>query len=1037
MKNLYIQPISIIRKDNLQRVDISGTTDAPGHYYLSVYDGDRCVVERVPFGLNGGSSAATVWLTPPARSYEARWVITDRTGRVIAEQVSQFSVPRKWTIYVMVSSHFDLGLPNAPYIQREESARFLELAQKISAETADRPEESWYRYVMEGTWVWNNYRETYGEAAVEKAAQMLRDGKLGVCACVAGNHIHTYGLEELCRSTYSRKWLLQQGISCKTMTMIDIPGLSWPMIQPYADAGIENIIFAPNNWGPHLSTVWTIDPSKPWYINNPESCGGGSRIDVRYESNLPMLFYWQGQGNRKMLVWASAQYGVGGERFGISAFGGSVEQIYTCLAQQLPLMEGRYPYDVWLVENYIDNMEPELRFTDTITKWNEQYTYPKIRTLGKPDEPFDLVRHRFDDRIPTLRGDITNGWAPHPLAAAAVLADSLDADRKLPTAEKLATLASVYAKKPYPAVEFERAWGMLIMNDEHSYGVGEYYGRDVAETWMQHRDWVQKVHETAVRETETALTALSRCISGQGKRILVFNPTAQRRRERIVADGECVCDIPAFGYRVIDADCFNSYSEETVATDLPPIIENDFYRIIFAENGSLAEIYDKQLGRVITDGNCNEMLYTRNNHRDFHAPGKATFRIHHGTSQISVAVQTRESVSGAELIQTITIPHYEKRIDLDNQVLHVRDMIVSDRKDRSRYDRYLYFAFPFQVKNCRRYCELGGIEAEYGVDLTGHSTDTYMIAHEYCCAENDQFGVGLIQLDSQLIEFDRIHPDKTDFGDPGTGSAMFSYVANSWFHHKHLPGGSSINYRFRYTITSFAGSHRSAGLPQMAERIANPVVTMDLMEGCSGFLPEKEMTFLETPARLVNLKRAACGNGIVVRLYRDRLDVDECDLISHIPGCDAWQVVSTDESENPNHMACPGFTTLWGGEVVLPQREVASEDPLTVGGVYTGLISTPRAASAYDAEPGTMYLLWGRCADAKLSHYELYRSLEQDFVPCTGNLIARIEPEKFVVGRYVDSGLAPNTRYYYRVRAVSQDGRKGSFSDVFSGLCRE
>lgn len=576
MRNLCILPLSIIRKDNLQRIDISAVTDAPGHYYLSVYDGNQCVAKDVPFALNGGQSFATVWLTPPEQTFDARWIITSPSGNIIAEHDCPFTAPRKWTIYVMVSSHFDFGLPNAPYIQREESARFLDLAQKLSNETADRPAQSQYRYVMEGTWVWNNYRETYGEAAAEKATQMLRDGKLGVCACVAGNHIHTYGLEELCRSTYSRKWLEQQGISCKTMTMIDIPGLPWSMVQPYADAGIENIIFAPNNWGPHLSTVWTLDASKPWTINNPESCGGGSRIDVRYESNLPMLFYWQGQAGRKMLVWASPQYGVGGERFGISAFGSSVEQIYTCMAKQLPLMEERCPYDVWLVENYIDNMEPELRFTDTITQWNAQYAYPQIRTLGNPDEPFDLVRSHFGDQIPTLRGDITNGWAQHPLAAAAVLADSLEADRKLPTAEKLATLASIYADAAYPATAFEQAWASLIMNDEHSYGVGEYYGRDVTETWIQHRDWIQKATETAQRETTTALSALAQCIPGSGKRVLVFNPTAQPRRERICFAGECIAEIPAFGYRVIGADAFAPCSTVHTVTGLPPVVENDF-----------------------------------------------------------------------------------------------------------------------------------------------------------------------------------------------------------------------------------------------------------------------------------------------------------------------------------------------------------------------------------------------------------------------------------------------------------------------------
>lgn len=1041
MKALSIQPISIIRRDGLHRVDISARTDAPGHYRLSVYDGDVCKVDQVPFALNSGKSFATVWLPVPENAFTARWVISDLSGAVVAEQVREYPVPRKWTFYVTVSSHFDLGLPNAPYIQREESARFVDIARQLIAETADRPEESQYRYVMEGTWVWSNYVNSRPDAEVRDTADLIRSGKLGVCGAVAGNHIQTYGLEELCRSAYSRKWLEQQGLPCKTMTMIDIPGLPWAMVQPYADAGYENIIFAPNNYGPHLSTVWTLDPSKPWTTNNPESCGGGSRIDVRYDSALPMLFYWQGLGDHRLLIWASPQYGVGGEPFGISAFGNSVENMSVSMAKHLPELEARYPYDVWLVENYIDNMEPELRFTDSITEWNRLYAYPQIRTLGNPDEPFDLIRERFGDRIPTLRGDITSGWSLMPPAAAAVLADSLEADRKLPTAEKLATLASVLAGASYPAVEFEHAWASLIMNDEHSYGVGEYYGRNVTETWMQHRDWVQKALETADRETAAALASLAGCIPGSGKRVLVFNPTALPRRAYISdgAEGACVAEIPAFGYRVLDAGAFRRAGGETISTDTPPVVENEYYRVVFAKNGALREIYDKQLRRIINHGSCNELLYTRDNHKTFHAPGKASFTIHSGSHATTVTVQTHEPVSGAALTVTVTLPDHEKRIDLENRVCHVRDMIVSDRTDRSRYDRCLYFAFPFQVENCRRYCDLGGITAEYAVDLTGHTSDVFMVAHEYCCAENEQFGVGLIQLDTQIIEFDHIHPDKTDFGNAGTGAAMFSYAANSWFHHKHLPGPSSINYRFRYTITSYEASYRSAGLPQMAERIANPVLTMALTEDCTGSLPEREMSFLETSARFVNLKRAADGSGIIARLFDDQNGDAGLDLHLPIPGCEPFRKLSVDETTSDDAGTHPGFITVRAGAEPprLPVREAAPMDPLAIGGAYTGLISNPRAASSYDADPGTMYLLWGKCAGETVSHYELYRAADPDFVPDGSNLIARVEPEQYVLGRYVDSGLLANTRYYYRVRAVSQTGQYGPFSSVFSGLSKE
>ena len=86
-----------------------------------------------------------------------------------------------------------------------------------------------------------------------------------------------------------------------------------------------------------------------------------------------------------------------------------------------------------------------------------------------------------------------------------------------------------------------------------------------------------------------------------------------------------------------------------------------------------------------------------------------------------------------------------------------------------RVYRYIYYAFPFRVGNARRICRFNGCGAEYAKDLTGLSTDTYMQAHERCCVENGEYGAALMQRDSLLVEFDHIHPDKTDCGAAGDG----------------------------------------------------------------------------------------------------------------------------------------------------------------------------------------------------------------------------------------------------------------------------
>ncbi len=1008
MKNLTITPLSLIRRDGLRRVDVTAVTERAAHYELSVFSGETLICKS-DLALPSGKRKATLWLELPREDFESRWEIRDRSGELVTKVEFLCKKPREWTFYVMVSSHTDIGLHNSQYIQRQTCTTFIKKAMELCDVTDSRPEESRYRYTLEGSWVLSNFLADNSPEDSRRLLDYINSGKIGVCAGVAGNHTQVYGFEELCRSAYSRKWLAERGVETKTLTMIDNNGISPSIIQPYADAGFENIIFAPNHWNPLMSTVWHCDrsiPGYPWYSH---AGGGGSRCDVCYDSEIPMLFWWESEYGKRLLVWSSTQYDHGGKYFGLAPYGNPLETTEEEMAAHLPELEARYPYDLWLLANYGDDQSPSLGFVDSVTKWNERYEFPKLRLLGNPDEPFRLVRERFGDEIPTLRGDITGGWYQHPLSAADLLADKLNADRALANAEKFASIAALKSDYLYPESRFNRAWAALIMNDEHSYGTSGYQGRRVYETWIGHRDWIEKAAKTASEESESALKALGKAIEGDGERVLVFNPSAFARTERLIDNGECIAELPPFGWTTVSVDRFVASEPTITEFDAPPTIENDFYRVRFAENGSLAEIYDKSLGRVLNSGNCNEMLYTRDNHVSFSTPERARFRVIRGLNETRVEIRTREASSGADIFTEVILPKFEKRIDIDNRLTHIRDMVNSDR-----YKRYLYFGFPFDVKKARRVCELGGVEAEYAVDVTGHGTDVYMAAHEYCAIDSSEgWGVGFIQLDSQLVEFDYIHPDKTDFANAGEGSALYSYVANDWLQ-MHLPGGNSFNLRLRYTITSYEGDHVSAKLERLAERLANPPLTLRLNGKSDGNLPS-EMSLIESSARLVGLSRA--HNGVLTARFYSRTTPE----------------VRTDFALEGNLKA--GFSTLTLACETLATRPERVREPLEIGGVETGLVTEPRAARGEN--DGMLYLLWGKCASEELAYYELYRGEREDFEADDSSFVARVEPEEYVVGRFIDEGLEVDKRYYYRVRAVDKRGNKGELSRVFSALTKE
>lgn len=788
IKELKINTVSMVTEENLQLITIEYIVNMTVHLFLNVYNDGKTIAENIPIAFTSGKGRTYAMLPVQKNEFNAVWKITDKNKNVVYECCTVWTKPREWTFYIMISSHTDIGLHNSQYIQRANSCKFTDEAMKLCDETKNEKELDQYRYTMEGTWFLNNYgMDRSSDDKKNLVNNYIKKDRIGVCCAVAGNHTQTYGLEEMCRSAYEKKRLSEEwDISSETMTMIDNNGLSASLIQPYTEAGIKNIIFAPNHWNPLPSTVWymdrTISTSCIWSTN---AGGGGSRIDVRYDSELPMVFYWEDENKNRILVWGSTQYDQGCEAFGIyhsrEFTEHTIPEMEQKISEMLPDMERKYPYDIWLAACYSDDQKPSLNLTKTIKEWNKKWIFPQIRTLGNPDKPFEILKNKYDNKIPVLKGDITGGWYQHPISTPEILSKKFEADRTLPTAEKWSTIASLVGNTyKYPSTDFRRAWDYLLYNDEHSYGTSGYQGRRVYETWMQHNDWIDKAAKTAKKEMSDAVCYIASKIMTDENKTVVFNQTLQNRTELIERDDKyTLVTVPPMGYTAVSESSFSKIDKTVKKTVSPPKIENKFYRISFSENGAIKSIFDKELNRELIDKNClygaNEMVYTNDNHKTFYVCEKAEFEVAEEQEKTVVKIKTTHKQLKCDIIQEIALLNFEKRIDIDNKIYHAKDMI-----NNNRYYRYIYFAFPFLVENADRICHLNGTTAEYAKDVTGHGTDVYMAVNEWCCSQNNNFGAALMMLDSQLIEFDHIHSDKTDFENVGEGSQMYVYAANDW-----------------------------------------------------------------------------------------------------------------------------------------------------------------------------------------------------------------------------------------------------------------
>ena len=1047
ISDLTFSPVSMLTREQpqRQRVELCFEADCAGHVIIRARQAGRQLPDT-EIAILSGRYRTFILLEPPQAQVNALIQAFSLDGEKLLEKELTWNPPRKWELYIMLSSHTDIGLHNSQYIQRRNSADFIDKAIQLIDQTEERPEEDRYRYCMEGTWFWNNYALERDRASAEKVARdYIKTGKLGVAGGLAGNCTQLYGMEELCRSAYLRHSLKKDwDIDCKTMTMIDYNGISWAIVEPYFKAGYRNLFWAPNPWNPLQSTVYTKDMSVASGTFTPQSCASGSRCDVRYDSALPMVFYWQGADDTsRLLVWASTQYGHGASEFGLaSSFTGEKNTIaYTemKMAAQLPKLEKAYPYDIWLMACYGDDQEPGLDICNRIAEWNSKWAWPKLRTVGNLDEPFRKLRAKYDKQIPTLSGEITGGWYQLALCTPELLARKFAADSALSTAEKIATIAAMECGFPYPLQSFQRAWYALLCNDEHSYGASGYQGRRVYETWMQHRAWIELAEKTAAAESHNAMEALAANVQCDEPSMLIFNPSMKERKECIICNSAFhIATLPPFGRSLLPLVQFIPDKTEIIRKQKTPCIENDLFSIKFNKDGSLKSIINKQSGKELLDNACygaNQLLYTDDNHASFHSPVNTSFTIERHDYVVKVIVKSSIPELGADIIQTISLPSYANRIDLETEILHAKAMVNHDR-----YKRYIYIAFPFAIENARKIVQLNGCIARHGIDHTGHGTDTYSAAREWVAVENEQHGIALVQLDSSLVEFDHIHVDKTDYGAKEPGSSIFSYVANDWLQ-MHTPGGSHINMRFRYSLIPYNGNYQQANIPDIAEQLCTPPLSIKVEPHAGRHLPEERSISDDyiADARLLALKVSENGKHIVFRIRENKGR-----YVKLPEATKKLEMCSPDErpiAKGKNSSLNPFETRTF----LLPANGIAIRDetphyrkdgiPEKVGCVYTGLIDSPRAACG--EEDGQLYLLWGQNPEKDIAFYELYRGTTEDFVPSNDNFVANVEKGEFCVARYVDTGLERHRAYYYRARAINEAGKAGEFSDVFCGVTRE
>lgn len=421
---------------------------------------------------------------------------------------------RYWHVYLVQHAHFDPGYTNLPTDVMREYVGYLDNIIKYCDETSTWDDNSQFRYVIEQSWIIQHYLEHCSPQNAKKIIQLMKKNRIELNAFLGNNITEIMGAEQITRSLYGAFELKRKyGIPIRTAEHNDIPGLSWGAIMCLASAGIKYFIpGVPDyfRWVEKNRTFWDESKIMP--------------------NNVPCPFYWEDPAGNRILTYIHRQ-GAGGE----------IDYTLSYMEKFLNDLEKKnYKYEAvrYLLNGAgRDNAPPEVRFAYTAKEWNNKWAYPKL-IVSTNIKFFEHLQRELKDDIPVFRGELPGTDYPTgALSTAKETAINRQSHEQIPTAEKLATIASITSGYTYPDEIIKDAYKNSIYYDEHLWGIAYPTGIAQDASASENNAYAYRAAALAHDVQMKSLNKIADEISIKSNRyhIIVFNPLSYNRTDIVHA----------------------------------------------------------------------------------------------------------------------------------------------------------------------------------------------------------------------------------------------------------------------------------------------------------------------------------------------------------------------------------------------------------------------------------------------------------------------------------------------------------------------
>jgi hypothetical protein len=842
------------------RIDVGvldGDTLAPQEGRLSVSFGARREEKAVEFGLYA-NGLYPILLPEPEAAAELHLRFLTRSGQTL-EARTMVAPARKWTFYLTPHTHYDAGFTAPEPVVAANLNRDLDAVLQYLDETKDWPEESRFRWTVEGTALVENYLKARGPDQVERLMAAARTRRLEIAGFCLNLASELASPEELARCLLPAEGLRHgHEVPIDTAMIDDVPGYAWTLADLLVDAGIRRASFVAN-------------PTR-------------SRFVWDRPGAVPRPFYWEGPRGHRLFVWYSDSYGEGNlfrER-GLTA-----TDFFAFMERELQRVMARnesagYPHDEVQLRTGGDNLAPELEVSRNVRRWNDRYVWPRVR-LATNREFLEMLETHHGARTAVYRGDIPSWWADGAASSAAETGLNRLQHPRLLAAHALWTLLRIADPRlDYPRAKIDAAYRQMIHFDEHTWGSSQsvYYplSEETRGQWLHKAAFAHEAESLVSSLSRDALEALARKMpSATPHSLAVWNALGSVRTD-IVELPLAGSGLEKHGLEVIDSrsgravpsqPSENGQTLTFVASGVPPLgtarfavrivdgrlppgssgpearLTNEFYRVeIEPSSGGIKSWWDKTLGRELFDASAAFLglhvvqekprggrvdLDDRERRIGFDRWVPSAGRIvrtSRGPVYDEILVESQLNPPASLALYGCAAAGPCPTVGTRLRLYHGRrylDATITLRLPEEHVDpEAFYVAFPFLLPRPQFRLEMANAVMKPGTDQLAYSCPAYFAIQRWLDVAGDGYGVRLVPLEAPLVMLGGLHAGAwADRVDLETGHA-FSWLANNyWF--TNFRAGQSGEITFRFRMSSYSGAHDSAAASELSSQAFVPL----------------------------------------------------------------------------------------------------------------------------------------------------------------------------------------------------------------------